>query len=707
MQEIERKVDTPVTVAPYGSWSSPITADLIVKGSISIGEVRLDGPDIYWLEGRPNENGRSVVVRYDEGTGRPVDVTPPFASAAASYFNVRTQVNGYGGGAWIVDEGMLYFSNYSDGRLYRQEINSIVPTPLTPQPPPGGEPFRHYADGFIDRKRQRWIGVVEDWSEVSVSRRDAHEVQPVNRIVSIDLSGGGLDPGMPLATGHDFFSSPRLSPDGRKLAWLAWDHPSMPWHGTLLYMVDLESDGRPAGEATLIAGGVEESILQPEWSPDGTELWFISDRSGWWNLYRYDLSSKQVQAAAAAKKEFGEPHWTFGQSTYAFSKGGRVVATYSEEGLAKLALVDPAACGTSDIKLPPLLDRLGASANIDLPYTTIKSVRADRTDRVVFAAGSPRAPISVVVYDLASGEQRILKKATELADDLAISRHLADVKPIKFPTTNGEMAYALHYPPFNADFTCPPQEKSPLIIMSHGGPTSQASSTLSFKIQYWTSRGIAVLDVNYRGSSGFGRVYRDRLKENWGIVDVEDCVNGARYLADRGMVDRERIVITGGSAGGFTTLAALTSATFHDYFRAGASHYGIGDLEALARDTHKFESHYLEWLVGPSYEQLRERSPKTHIERLSRPAIFFQGEDDPIVPPNQAEAMFEAIKGKCLPTGYLLFAGESHGFRRADSIRRSIEAEHYFFAFQVFLARLSFGDPASSKSLAQLPECGT
>lgn len=678
--------------APYGSWPSPITADLIVKESIFIGthgfssDVRIDGADVYWLEGRPNENGRGVVVCYGANDDHPGDVTPAFVAADKPYFDVRTQVYEYGGGAWLVDGGVLYFSNfsgtrngrrYSDGRLYRQDRSGGALEPLTPELPASGTPVFHYADGLVDRIRKRWIGVVEDWSGVD----DPKKSQPEHRIVAINLSGGRSGPGIPLAKGHDFFSSPRLSPDGEKLAWLAWDHPRMPWHGTTLYMVDLDSKGNPAGEPVPVAGGPEESILQPEWSPNGEDLWFVSDRSGWWNLYYYDLSTKEVQGVTRMEADFGQPQWNLAQSTYAFTMGGHVIATCTQDGLDRLVLVDPAT---------------GKISDLHLPHTRIESVRADNAGRVVFVAGSATVPMSIVVFEVASGSQRILKKETDLADDPKIKRHLTRAEQITFPTTNGEVAHALYYPPTNADFRGPADERPPLVVMCHGGPTSRAFSPLNLEIQYRTSRGIAVLDVNFRGSSGFGKAYRDRLEGSWGIVDVEDCVNGARHLAvTERLVDRDRTVITGRSGGGYTTLAALTSSKFHDSFRAGASHYGIGDLVELAKKTHKFESRYLDWLVGPP-EQLRERSPRNHVEHLSRPVIFFQGEDDPIVPPDQAEAMFKAIREQGLLAGYFLFGGERHGFRRADNIRRSIEAEHYFFAFQVFRSRLSFGEPAGA-----------
>ncbi len=673
---------------PYGSWRSPITADLITREQTALSEVRLVDGDVYWLEGRPSEKSRSVVVRLTGGAGDPADMLPPYQEGRP-YFDIRDRVYSYGGGAWVVDEGILYFSNSADGRLYRQDCGGS-PVPLTPPPADPRKVLWHYGDGLIDRPRQRWIGVVEDRSGVNEASRHERERQPLHRIVAVNLADGRLDHGTPLVEGHDFFSSQRLSPDGQRLAWIAWDHPRMPWQDTTLYIADLGADGRPAGAPTAIAGGSDESVMQPQWSPEGESLWFISDRSGWWNLYRYDLATGKTDTIAPQEAEFGQPQWMLGQSSYAFIGGGRIAAAYTRQGLAKLAIIEPEGGGLRDL---------------DLPYNTIISVQADGAGRVSFIGGAPQIALSVVLYDVAAGSHQVLRKANLLADDRKISRHFANARPITFPTTGNEVAHGLFYAPANADYTGPANEKPPLIVTCHGGPTSQASSGLSLGIQYWTSRGSAVLDVNYRGSSGYGRAYRDRLKESWGIVDVDDCISGARYLAEGNLVDGDRVVIRGGSAGGYTTLAALT---FRDYFKAGASYYGIGDLEALALETHKFELHYLDWLVGPYPAQLdryRERSPKYHVDCLSRPVIFFQGEKDAVVPPDQSQAMFEAIRNKGLPAGYYLFAGEEHGFRQAENNRRAIEAEHAFFTFQVFRTRLDFGEPAAAQP-APLPREG-
>jgi dipeptidyl aminopeptidase/acylaminoacyl peptidase len=645
--------------APYGSWKSPITSSLIVAQSVALGEVVLDGDEIYWWESRPQDQGRHVVVRRPRAGGPPVDVI-------GAPYSARTRVHEYGGGAWLVADGTLYFSNDAaqeeglkpDRRLYRKDRDG-VPRALTPLDD------ARYADGTIDRRRGRWIGVRED---------HAHTPYPVNTLVGVALSGEEPDPGTVLAAGHDFFASPRLSPDGQHLAWLAWDHPHMPWVSTGLYVDTLDDEGRPGGSPALVAGGPEESIFQPEWSPDGTKLCFVSDRSGWWNLYAYEFASGTTRALAPMAVEFGQAQWVFGLSTYAFAGADRLIATYTANGFGYLALLDL---------------QSGTLNKFDLPFREFRSVRAQAT-HAAFCAGGPDVPTSVVLLDLAVGRHEVLKQSTPIADDLAIRRYFTTAEPVEFPTEGGKTAFGIFYPPANPDYAAPTDDRPPLIVRCHGGPTSAASSTLSLGIQFWTSRGIAVLDLNYGGSTGYGRVYRNRLHLNWGIVDVDDSVNGARHLVNCGRVDPDRLVIAGGSAGGYTALAALT---FRDTFQGGASYYGVSDLAALAKDTHKFESHYLDWLIGP-YPQAQatydERSPLHHAERLSKPVIFLQGEEDAIVPVNQTDKMVEALRRKGVAVGYVLFAGEQHGFRRGPNIQRALDAELLFYAFEVFHVRLSF-----------------
>jgi dipeptidyl aminopeptidase/acylaminoacyl peptidase len=645
--------------APYGSWRSPITSDLIVAESIALSEVRLDGDDVYWLEGRPREAGRYVLVRHG-ADGQTCDVTP-------APFNVRTRVHEYGGGAYMVHDGTVYFSHFRDQRLYRLRPGT-APEPLTPPPDAtSADRSLRYADGVIDPGRRRWLGVCEDHL---VPGREA-----VNTLVAVDLAGA--EPCRVLVEGADFYSSPCLSPDGRRLAWLNWNHPNMPWMGTELWVADFDADGGLTGHQ-LVAGGVAESVFQPAWSPDGS-LYFISDRSGWWNLYRDTPPSLGgLVALCPLAAEFGQPQWVFGMSTYAFVASDRLVCTYTQNGMDRLALLD-----LNTRRLTPF----------DLPYTdysmVYSSLRA-HGNQVAFRAGSATEPASIVVLDLATSSPRVLARATAVAADPKLSRYLGQPRPVEFPTEGGKTAHGLYYAPFNPDYIASAREKPPLVVKCHGGPTGAASSMLDLRIQFWTSRGIAVLDVNYGGSTGYGREYRERLHLAWGIVDVDDCVNGARYLAAQGLADPERMVITGGSAGGYTTLAALA---FRDTFKGGGSHYGVSDLEALVADTHKFESRYLDDLIGP-YPVAREvywqRSPIHHLDDFKAPVIFFQGDEDRVVPPNQAELMVEALRRKGIAVGYLLFAGEQHGFRKAENIKRSLDAELYFYALLVFKTALMF-----------------
>ncbi|MBD2041250.1 S9 family peptidase [Microcoleus sp. FACHB-672] len=621
-------------IVPYGSWKSPITSDLIVSETIGLGSIAVDGEDIYWVEMRPAEGGRNVLVQRTP-QGEITDRTP-------AGFNVRTRVHEYGGGSFAVANGTIYFSNFADQRLYRQTSDS-EPQPLTP----AGVDLR-YADAAIDRQHNRLICVREDFTGSS------HE--PANTLVSIPFAGG--DSGEVLVSGDDFYASPRLSPDGSQLCWLSWNHPNMPWDGTQLWVAQLNADGS-LGDRQQIAGGVDESIFQPEWSPDGI-LYFVSDRTGWWNLYRWNAGEVEPLWEMAA--EFGRPLWVFGMCTYTFASAERIICTYTQEGVWHLASLD-----TKTKQLE----------KIETPYTEISSLLVDAKGRGLILAGSPSESTVVVQLNLATGELDVLRRSSEMSID---SGYLSTPQTIEFPTENGLTAYAFFYPPQNCDYTAPAGKKPPLLVKSHGGPTAAASSRLNLGIQYWTSRGFAFLDVNYGGSTGYGREYRQRLEKMWGVVDVDDCANGARYLAEQGLVDGDRLTIAGGSAGGYTTLCALV---FHDTFKAGASYYGVSDLEVLARDTHKFEARYLDRLIGPYPEQqdlYKQRSPIHYTDRLSCPVIFFQGKEDKVVPPNQAEMMVEALKAKGLPVAYVLFEGEQHGFRRAESIKRALDGEFYFYS---------------------------
>lgn len=619
---------------PYGSWKSPITSQLIVTGSVGLSQPRFDGPDIYWIEMRPSEGGRNVIVKRGP-TGETTDVTPVG-------FNARTRVHEYGGGDYLVHEGTIYFSNFSDQRLYVQKDSSHVPQTLTA---PGQ---MRYADAVIDGYRGTLICVREDHTTGG---------EPVNTLASVSLDKKD-DFGSVLIGGNDFYSSPRISPDGRQLTWLTWNHPNMPWDGTELWLADIGTDGSLSNHR-LIAGGSEESIVQPEWSPNGI-LYFVSDESGWWNLYRLE-NDGGIQIVCDKDVEFALPQWGFGMSSYAFASAERIVCSYVEDGFSKLATLDTAT---------------GELREIECDYTDISFVCAT-SERAAMRAGSPRQVTSLVSLDLETMKFDVLRRSNDLKLDAG---YLSIPEPIEFPTENGKTAYAFFYRPTNRDYRSTEGELPPLIVKSHGGPTAAASTSLALTNQYWTSRGFAILDVNYGGSTGYGRPYRERLRGKWGVVDVDDCVNGARYLMKKGLVDPNRLIITGGSAGGYTTLCALT---FKDLFKAGASYYGVSDAEALARDTHKFESRYLDRLFGPYPEDRQiyfDRSPINFAEQLSCPVIFFQGLEDKMVPPNQAELMVEVLKRKGIPVAYVAFPGEQHGFRQAQNIKRSLDAELYFYS---------------------------
>jgi dienelactone hydrolase len=654
--------------APYGSWSSPITSDMIVASSIGLGEILLDGADVYWLESRPQEGGRSVIVRR-AADGTIADVTPPLSpEAGAPAFNVRSRVHEYGGGAYLVDAGIAYFSNDSDQRLYRQSAGS-APEPITPDH--ARSRGLRYADGVIDGVHRRMIAVCEDHTTGTA--------QPVNVIVEIPLDGKTAL--RPLLAGRDFYAAPRLSPDGSRLAWLEWEHPQMPWLGCELWVGELAGDGS-IGTRRRVAGGEDESIFQPEWSPDGV-LYFVSDRpqaglaGRWWNLFRAPdnkIGGAAIEPVWPLAAEFGRPQWAFRMSTYAFDGVHQLVCSYVEDGVHRLGIVDLAS-----LEAIPLA----------LPFQDISSVRATG-GRVYFRGGAPANPPAIVALDLA--EQRTTTLRLSTTQDIAAYRDYVSLpEPIAFDTDDGLQAYGLFYSPRNADYAAPAGDLPPLVVHCHGGPTGAASATLSWGTQYWTSRGFAVLDVNYGGSTGYGREFRLRLQGKWGVVDVADCVNGARHLAEeRRVVDPERWAISGGSAGGFTTLAVLT---FRKEFKTGASYYGVSDLEALAQDTHKFESHYLDGLIGP-YPERRDlylaRSPVHSARLLSVPVAFFQGAEDRIVPPEQAEVMVAALRRRGIPCLYLLFDGEQHGFRRAENIKRTLDAELYFYAAFLTGAPLEF-----------------
>jgi dipeptidyl aminopeptidase/acylaminoacyl peptidase len=603
--------------------------------------VRLAQPEptdgaIYWLESRPTEGGRYVVVRRTPN-GETSDAIPPS-------FNARTRVHEYGGGSYLVQGTTVFFSNFDDQRVYRHDIDG-APRPITPEP--AATAALRYADGRLTPDGRTIVCVRESHEDGDV----------VNELVAFPADGSA-SPSV-LASGHDFYSFPRVSPDGRALAWTSWDHPRMPWDGTELWVAELSPEAA-LDEPRLIAGGSEESIFQPEWSPDGM-LHFVSDRSGWWNLYRREGDTDESLAPIEA--EFGAPQWVFGLATYAFLPDGRIACSYTSEGIERLGLLRPGSGPIEEVEATYLPGAL----------PTLRS----REARLTFVGASPTQAPAVVSLDLASGSLEVLARSMEREIE---RRYISVPRPLEFPTDDGLSAHALFYAPANDDFEGPAAERPPLVVMSHGGPTAQAESSLDPEIQFWTSRGLAVVDVNYGGSTGYGRAYRERLRGRWGELDTADCLNAARHLAKAGEVDAARLAIRGGSAGGYTTLCALA---FHDLFAAGASYYGVADAELLAKDTHKFESRYLDGLIGPYPEAAklyRARSPIHAADRISCPVILFQGLEDEVVPPSQAEDMVAALERNGIPYAYLAFEGEQHGFRRAETIRRTLESELYFYS---------------------------
>jgi dipeptidyl aminopeptidase/acylaminoacyl peptidase len=625
-----------MTTAPYGSWKSPIDAAAVARGGRRLGApaIAADGA-VWWSEGRPEESGRVALMRRAPG-GAPEEVTP-------AGVNVRTRVHEYGGGAWsLLGPDRVLFAHFADQCLHSQRLGE-QPVALTPEPE--SPAALRYADMRVVPGTETVVCVRE--------RHPEGDAEPDNELVAIGLDGGEATV---LASGRDFYSFPRPSPDGEWLAFTCWDHPNMPWDGTELWLAPLADPGA----ARLLAGGPSESIFQPAWD-DGGRLHFVSDRDGWWNLYRVEAGGATTQLSAE-RAELGHPQWLFGGATYAFLDDGGIACVRCERGEERLGLLEPGAARVRDLGLP--FTAFGFPA------------LAAAGTRVAFVAASPRREAAVVVHDLASGETEVVREASEDPLDPA---YVSTPRAIEFATGDGEVAHGFFYPPANPEFEAPAGEAPPLIVQSHGGPTSHAVPALDPEFAFWTSRGFGVVDVNYRGSSGYGRAYRDRLRGTWGVVDTEDCVNAALHLAASGAADGARLAIRGGSAGGYATLCALV---FHDAFAAGASYYGVADTETLARDTHKFESRYLDGLIGPYPERAdlyRERSPIHFIERLRAAVILFQGLEDEIVPPNQAEAMAAAMAANGVPHAYLAFAGEQHGFRRAETEIRCLEAELYFY----------------------------
>ena len=629
--------------APFGSWPSPFPIDLLTRGAATFGEIGAAGGRRWWLEGRPEEGGRQVLVR------REIDGT--IARLSPEGFNVRDRVHEYGGGAFVLADDLVVVSDFATGRLHRLPEPGIsgMTAPLTPD----GRAWR-YADLTLDRTRNRLLAIREDHEPATLERHGQAE----NAIVAIDLADGAVTV---LAEGHDFVSAPRVSPDGRQLAWLRWDHPNLPWDGTELVLAEMNDGGRPANER-VVAGSPSDWIAQPRWSPDGV-LHFVAEPDGWMNLFRLGRGEQIERVSEPFEAEFAFPDWVFGLANYAFGLDGSILAVGRSRARDRLYRID------GD----------GSATSFELPFTEMSYVTVD-AGTAVFRAAAPDRPWAIVELDLASGATRELRRSTTFTFD---PRDVSIGEPVEFPTDGDRTAFAILYRPANQSVAGPANERPPLIVTSHGGPTAQASTAFAFQTQLFTSRGFAVLDIDYGGSTGYGTAYRKRLEGEWGVVDLADCVAGAGWLAEQGIVAGDHLAIRGGSASGYTTLCAVT---FSDAFSAGTSFFGIGDLETFLRQTHKFESRYLDRLIGPYPERkdlYHDRSPLNFAERISCPVLILQGAEDRIVAPAQAEQIVDALWERHLPHAYLLFPGEDHGFRSAANIIRSFEAELSFYG-QIF-----------------------
>ena len=626
------------TIAPYGSWKSPIAAEMLIGGGRRrLSEIRCDGNDVYWLDGRPKEGGRQVIMRLSPD-GEMKDLTP-------TEFNSRNAVHEYGGGSYAVRDRAVYFTNWSDQRIYVQRDGG-EPTPLTSEPSvPRGARF---ADLTITANGKYLLCVRETHTD------DGNEA--VNEIVAVDTGTGAEKV---IATGRDFYCAPRESNRHDGIAWTEWDHPNMPWDGNSLMSGSFDANDAAVSTTAELVGGTGESIVQPSWGSNGL-LHFATDRSGWWNVYVW--RDGEMVNLLEEESDHGRPDWQFGFSSYAHLADGKIALGKGGVTSGSIVLIDPGSNSTQTIKIP---------------FSEVSYVTASPDGgSILFIGASPTREPAVVRLELATEMCETVYSPSEVNVEPG---YLSSPQHIVFPTTENGAAHTYYYAPTNQDFAAPDGELPPLVTVCHGGPTSASGTGLDLSTHYWTSRGFAVVDVNYRGSSGYGKVYRDALKGKWGIYDTDDCIAAAQHLIDQGLVDKDRVIIRGGSAGGYTTINALT---FHDFFAAGAALYGIADLMVFIGDTHKYESRYLESLVGPypaEAQRYHDRSAINFMDQLATPMIILQGLEDEIVPPSQAEIMVDALESKGLPYAYIGFPGEQHGFRQAANIIRAQEAELYFY----------------------------
>jgi dipeptidyl aminopeptidase/acylaminoacyl peptidase len=617
----------------YGFWPSSITAEQLSSASVRYAEPKIDQDTIYWLESRPSEQGRSVLVQYKNGRARDL---------LSNEFNLRTRAQEYGGACYAIGQQQIFFVNDFDQAIYLADLQTQTYQRLSPE----GN-FR-YADLWLDRQHNRLLVIRETYSK--------NITHPVTDIIALDLESGQITS---LISGQDFYSNPRVSPCGTQLSFLTWNHPSMPWDSSYCVVCSLDVNGIPTSQ-TIVAGGEDESVFQPQWTADN-QLIFVSDKSNWWNLYLWN--GKSCNTIYPMDAEFATPQWVFGMSSYGFLDNNHLLCSYTQQGQWHLATINW---------------REKTLQKIETDCCDIGNMVCSNSQAVWIGATTYKTSS---IYHWQNNSIDVLTKNSQAINSQDISKAVA----IEFPTANQQQAYGFFYPPTNSQIESDPNRAPPVIVICHGGPTGACETGLNLKIQFWTNRGFAVVDVNYRGSTGYGRQFRDSLNYQWGIADVEDVCAAVDYLVEKGWASNNIKIIRGSSAGGFTVLAALT---FSNHFSLGCSLYGIGDLEALAKDTHKFETHYLDGLVGayPEMQNIyRQRSPIRHIEKLNCPVIIFQGLQDKVVPPNQAEAMVEALKQKNIPVDYVTFADEGHGFRQAGTIKTLYDKELAFY--QKFLAQ--------------------
>ena len=617
----------------YGSWESTITPEKITEGGLRFSEIRSNGSDLYFLEGRPEESGRYVIVK-QASDGKISDAIP-------KEFNSRNAVHEYGGGSYAVGQKNIYFTNWNDQRIYK--VNGENVNPITKEPP--FEKSIRYSD--------LTLSIDEEWL-FCVRETHFEKEEAKNELVAISTTENSQ---IVLCTGRDFYSSPRINPTNKEICWLEWDHPNMPWDGTELFIANFDLDG--LSEIKFIDGSKNISIIQPEWSDSG-ELIYISDESGWWNLKKY--SENTTATILDEETDHGEPAWNFGVRTY-FLKDDYIYLR-----------------GSSKNNNKGLIRKINISGEIieeiEVLHTSIGGL-THHENKALYIGASPVSNSEIVSYDLMKKNEETIKESNPVKIDI---EEISIPEEISFPTTQNAIAYGYFYKPKNKNFQGESEEKPPLLVISHGGPTSATSNALNLSIQYWTNRGIAVADINYRGSTGYGKKFRDSLKGNWGVYDTDDCIAAVDHLSEKGLVDSSRVAIKGGSAGGYTTINALT---FHDRFAVGATYYGIADLSVFIDDTHKFESKYLESLIGKypeEKEKYYERSAINFTDQLSCPMIIFQGTEDKIVPPSQAEIMAQGLRDKKIPFSLIMYEGEQHGFRQSKNIISSLESEIYFYS---------------------------